>query len=71
MRFHASKFRLDDGVSLNGRAMRVAGMVQYEDTGDVAVTRYLLTEVAGAPVVLEESAAGFAVLGTFPGTAQP
>lgn len=71
MRFHASKFRLDAGVSLNGRAMRVAGLIQYEETGDAAVTRYLLTEVAGAPLVLEENPAGFAVLGTFPGTAQP
>lgn len=71
MRFHPAKFRLGDGLSLAGRSVRVAGMVQYEDDGGAPVTRYLLVEAAGAPAVLEESAAGFALLGTFPANKQP
>ncbi len=71
MRFHPAKFRLGDGLSLTGRAMRVAGIVQYEDADAAPVTRYLLAEAAGAPAVLEESAQGFALLGTFPANAQP
>lgn len=71
MRFHPSKFRLGDGVSLAGRAMRVAGLVQYENDGGVPVTRYLLAEASGAPAVLEESPEGFVQLGTFPAKAQP
>jgi len=66
MRFHPAKFRLGDGLSLTGRAMRVGGIVQYEDADAAPVTRYLLAEAAGAPAVLEESAQGFALLGTFP-----
>lgn len=71
MRFHRSKFRLGDGVSLSGRAMRVMGMVQFEDDGGAPVTRYLLAEAAGAPALVEESASGFTLLGTFPSNAQP
>lgn len=71
MRFHPSKFRLGDGVSLAGRAMRVAGMVQYESDAGVPVTRYLLAEPSGAPAVIEEAAEGFVQLGTFPAKAQP
>ncbi len=71
MRFHRSKFRLGDGVSLSGRAMRVMGMVQYEDDKGAPVTRYLLAEAAGAPALVEESPGGFALLGTFPANAQP
>ena len=71
MRFHPSKFRLGDGVSLAGRAMRVAGMVQYENDSGAPVTRYLLAENSGAPAVLEESPGGFVLLGTFPAKAQP
>lgn len=71
MRFHPSKFRLGDGVSLTGRAMRVAGMVQYENDSGAPVTRYLLAEASGAPAVLEESPAGFVLLGPFPAKAQP
>jgi hypothetical protein len=71
MRFHPSKFRLGDGVSLSGRAMRVAGMVQYENDSGAPVTRYLLAETSGAPAVLEERPDGFVLLGTFPAKAQP
>jgi len=71
MRFHRTKFRLGDGLSLGGRAMRVAGMVQYEDERGSPVTRYLLAEAAGAPAVVEESPDGFALFGTFPANAQP
>lgn len=71
MRLRPAKFRVGDGVSLAGKAMRVAGVVQYEDAGGVPVTRYLLAELAGAPAVLEETAQGFALLGTFPADAQP
>jgi hypothetical protein len=71
MRFHPSKFRLGDGVSLAGRAMRVAGVVQYESDSGAPVTRYLLAEPSGAPAVIEEAPEGFVQLGTFPTKAQP
>ena len=42
MRFHPSKFRLGDGVSLAGRAMRVAGVVVLAPQMSPTMTRAIL-----------------------------
>ena len=66
-----AKFNLDEEISYAGKPMKVTGLVQYEDAQAKLATRYLLTEPAGAPVILEESGAKFALLRPFPSTAQP
>ena len=65
------KFQVDQEILLSGRPMRVAGHVQYEGANGETFTRYLLTEAAGAPAILEESGARFTLLRTFPPSAQP
>ena len=65
------KFKLDEEIAFSGKPMRVAGYVQYEGANAQVSTRYLLTESAGPPVILEENGGQFAVLRAFPPTAQP
>lgn len=66
-----SKFKLDEEVVLSGKPMRVAGLVQYEAGNDQLVTRYLLAEPTGAPVILQEDSGGLSMLRPFPPAAQP
>jgi len=71
MTLRPSKFKQGDGLSLIGRAARVAGVIQYEDATGEAVTRYLAVESSGAPTIIEETAEGYVLLGSFPANAQP
>ncbi|HXR57691.1 MAG TPA: hypothetical protein VN747_00080 [Burkholderiales bacterium] len=71
MTLRPSKFKQGDGLSLIGRAARVAGVIQYEDATGQAVTRYLAVESSGAPTIIEETAEGYVLLGSFPANAQP
>ncbi len=66
-----AKFKVDEEISFSGKPMRVAGLVQYEGANAQVATRYLLTEAAGAPVILEENGVRFCVLRPFPASAQP
>ena len=71
MALKPSKFKLDEEVSLSGKPMRVAGLVQFEGANNQFTTRYLLAEAAGAPQILEETGDRLALLRPFPATAQP
>ena len=71
MALKPSKFKLEDEVILSGKAMRVAGLVQYEAGSEQVVTRYLLSEATGAPVILQEDSAGLSMLRPFPPAAPP
>lgn len=66
-----SRFKLDEEVTLSGKPMRVAGLMQLEDADGQLITRYLLAETAGAPLILEESGENFSLLRPFPPGAQP
>ena len=71
MTLRPSKFKQGDGLSLIGRSVRVAGLIQYEDAAGQTVTRYFVAEPSGAPSLIEETATGFTLLGSFPGNAPP
>ena len=66
-----SKFKLDDEISLSGKPMRVAGVLQYEGADGQSVSRYLLADPSGAPVIFEESGDRYSVPRPFPATSQP
>ncbi len=59
-------FMLDEEVVFRGRPMRVAGRAQFEGSSGQLTFRYLLSDPAGAPVILEEGEGRFASLGAFP-----
>ena len=66
-----SKFGLDEDVSLAGKPMRVAGLMQFDAGNDQLITRYLLADETGAPVVLQEEGGKLAMLRPFPAAAAP
>ncbi|HUN68484.1 MAG TPA: hypothetical protein VMU46_06790 [Burkholderiales bacterium] len=59
-------FMPGEDVVFRGRAMRIAGRVQFEGASGQLTFRYLLSEPAGAPVILEEGDGRFALLRSFP-----
>ena len=71
MALKPAKFKLDEEISYAGKPMKVAGLVQYEGADAQLATRYLLTEPAGAPVILEDNGTQFSMLRPFPASAQP
>ena len=65
-------FTLDDVVVFRGKPMRVAGRMLLEGASGQSTFRYLLSDGAGAPVLLEQAAANrYALLRPFPPAAQP
>jgi hypothetical protein len=65
-------FSLDDKVVFRGKPMRVAGRMLLEGASGQSTFRYLLSDGAGAPVLLEQAAENrFALLRPFPSGAQP
>jgi hypothetical protein len=65
-------FSLDDTVVFRGKPMRIAGRMLLEGASGQSTFRYLLTDGAGAPVLLEQAAASrYALLRPFPPAAQP
>ncbi len=71
MTLAACKFKLNEEISLSGKLLQVTGLVQYEGDNSQIYTRYHLTEAVGAPEMIEENGADFALLRPFPATAQP
>jgi len=71
MALDAPRFRLDEEISFAGKPMRVAGWIQYEDATTQALTRYVLVEADGAPLIVEESGGNFFLLRPFAPGAQP
>jgi hypothetical protein len=68
----AQVFSLDDAVVFRGKPMRVAGRMLLEGASGQSTFRYLLSDGAGAPVLLEQAAASrYALLRPFPPAAQP
>ncbi len=66
-----SKFALEEEISVSGKVLRVVGRLQLEDADGQPLTRYQLAEPSGAAQILEERAAGFALLRQFSSAAQP
>ncbi len=64
-------FALGETVVYGERPMRVAGVAVLEGASGQRTTRYLLEDVAGAPVLLEEGEGRFSLLRPFPAGAQP
>jgi hypothetical protein len=67
----ATMFRQDEDVSLAGKPMRVAGLMQFDLGGDQVITRYSLAGDGSAPVLLQEEAGKLAMLRPFPPSAAP
>lgn len=65
-------FGLDAPVVFRDKPMRVAGRMLLEGASGQSTFRYLLTDEAGGPVLLEQaSAARYALLRPFPAAARP
>ena len=71
MAIGATTFKLDEEIFFAGTPMRVAGWVQYEGADAERITRYLLAEAGGAPLLLEENDGNFSLLRAFAPGAQP
>jgi hypothetical protein len=68
----AKVFGLDTAVTYRGKPMRVAGRMLLKGASGQSTFRYLLSGGAGAPVLLEQTAAGrYALLRPFPPAAEP
>lgn len=65
------KFSLDDEVVLQGRPMRVAGVMRLHGAGGQETVRYLLAEPAGGPVIVEAGSGACSALRPFPPQASP
>jgi hypothetical protein len=65
-------FALDDAVVYRGKPMRVAGRMLLEGASGQSTFRYLISDGAGAPVLLEQAAGSrFALLRPLPPAADP
>jgi len=65
-------FGLDSQVVFRNKPMRVAGRLLLEGASGQSTFRYLLTDEAGGPVLLEQAAASrYALLRPFPAAARP
>ena len=63
-------FMPSEQVVFRRRPMQVAGRVQFEGASGQLTFRYLLSEPAGAPVIVEEGDGRYALLRSFPAAAQ-
>lgn len=64
-------YALDAEVVFRGKPMRVAGRLRLEDAAGMAVWRYLLSDGAGAPVLVEQSGGKTLLLRPLPPAAAP
>jgi len=65
-------FSVDAQVVFRSKTMRVTGRMLMEGASGQSTFRYLLSDGAGAPVLVEQAAEGrFALLRPFPSAAQP
>ncbi len=67
----AKAFSLDAAVAFRGKPMRVAGRMQLEGASGQLSFRYLLSDGAGAPVLVEQAEGRCALLRPFPPAAEP
>lgn len=66
-----AKFKVDEELTLSGKPVRVAGLVQYEPAADQVITRYQLMGSGGGLVLQEDPSVGLALLRPFPPAAAP
>ena len=71
MRSMPDAFALDAAVAFRGKPMRVAGRMQLEGSSGQRTFRYLLSDGAGAPVLVEQADDRYALLRPFPPAAEP
>ena len=71
MRGMANAYGLDAAVVFRGKPMRVAGRMQLEGSSGQLTFRYLLSDGAGAPVLIEQADDRYALLRPFPPAAAP
>lgn len=65
-------FQLDAQVVFRGKPMRVAGRMLLEGASGQSTFRYLLSDEAGAPVLLEQAGVNqYSLLRPFPPSARP
>ena len=67
----AGSFALDAEAVFRGKAMRVTGCVRLEGASGQITFRYLLSDGAGAPVLIEQADNRHALLRPFPPAAEP
>ena len=67
----ANAFALDDAVVYRGKTMRVAGQLRLEGTSGQPTFRFLLSDGAGAPVLIEQAGDRYTLLRPFPPAAEP
>jgi hypothetical protein len=65
------KFALNDEVVLQGRPMRVAGVMRLHGASGQETVRYLLAEPSGGPVIVEAGSGIYSALRPFPPQASP
>ena len=65
------KFQVEEEVSLAGRLLRVAGLVQYDLGDNNVITRYSLVDPTGAGVILQHEGGNLSMLRPFPPAAAP
>ena len=66
-----TKFQVQEEVSLAGRLLRIAGLVQYDLGDNNVVTRYSLVDPSGAAVIVQDEGGKLAMLRPFPPSAAP
>ena len=64
-------FALDAAVVFRAKPMRVAGRMQLEGASGQLTFRYLLSDGAGAPILVEQADDRYALLRPFPPAAEP
>jgi hypothetical protein len=64
-------FALDAGAVFRGRVMRVTGCMRLEGASGQLTCRYLLSDGAAAPVLIEEADGRYALLRPFPPASEP
>ena len=71
MALKGTRFKVDDAITLGGKPMRVAGLVQFEAPDAKVSTRYNLAAAAGSSQVLEDDGERLSLLRPFPSSGQP
>ncbi len=64
-------FAFNAAVVFRGKPMQVAGLLRLEDADGQPLVRYLLSDGAGAPVLVEQAGGACTLLRPFPPAAEP
>lgn len=65
------RFAFNAAVVYRGMPMRIAGLLRLEDARGQPLFRYLLSDGAGAPVLVEQAGSEYTLLRPFPPAAEP